>query len=188
MLSQNKLPIPEYGISPVSQQLSLRPSDVAVALQLARTPGAHYQVMARNLHLGVAEVHRGVRRLERAGLVQAAERRVNRQALLEFLVHGVRYVFPASLGPEGPGVLTAAAAPPLAGKIPGGPSAVWPDGEAKTRGVSLVPLYRAAPQAALGDEQTYRLLALVDVLRLGQLQERRLAQGLLDEALSGPAK
>jgi len=28
----------------------------------------------------------------------------------------------------------------------------------------------------------------VDVLRLGQLQERRLAQGMLDEYLSGPAK
>lgn len=172
----------------MSQQLSLRPSDVAVALHLARAPGAHYQVMARGLQLGVAEVHRGVRRLERAGLVQAPERRVNRQALLEFLVHGVRYVFPALLGLEGTGVPTAAAAPPLAGKIPGGPSAVWPDGEAKTRGITLVPLYRAAPRAALADDQLYRVLALVDVLRLGQLQERRLAQGLLDEALSGPAK
>lgn len=172
----------------MGQQVSLRPSDVAVALCLARTPGAHYQVMSRGLLLGVAEVHRGVRRLERAGLVQPGERRVNRQALLEFLVHGVRYVFPAILGPEAAGVPTAAGAPPLAGKIPNGPSAVWPDGEAKTRGVSLVPLYRAAPRAALADDELYRVLALVDVLRLGQLQERRLAQGLLDEALSGPTK
>jgi DNA-binding Lrp family transcriptional regulator len=171
-----------------ARQPSLRPSDVAVALQLARTPGAHYQDLARGLHLGVAEVHRGVRRLERAGLVQLLERRVNRQALLEFLVHGVRYVFPAVLGAETRGTLTAAAAPVLAGKIPGGPTAVWPDAEGKTRGASLVPLYRAAPRAARGDEHLYRALALVDVLRLGQLQERRLAQGLLDESLSGPGK
>ena len=170
------------------KQPTLRPSDVAVALQLARGPGAHYQDLARGLHLGVAEVHRGVRRLERAGLVQVEERRVNRQALLEFLVHGVRYVFPAVLGPECHGIPTAAAAPALAGKIPGGPAAVWLDAEGKTRGVSLVPLYRSAPRSALEDEHLYRALALVDVLRLGQLQERRLAQGLLDEALSGPGR
>ena len=169
-------------------QPTLRPNDVAIALQLARAPGSHYQAMARGLGLGVAEVHRGVRRLERAGLVQAGERRVNRQALLEFLVHGVRYVFPAVLGAETYGVPTAAAAPMIAPKIPNGPTAVWPHGESTTRGVSLVPLYPAAPRAAMADEQLHRLLALVDVLRLGQLQERRIAQGMLDEVLSAPPK
>ena len=157
------------------KQPTLRPSDVAVALQLAREPGAHYQRLARSLHLGVAEVHRGVRRLERAGLVQVEERRVNRQAFLEFLVHGVRYVFPAVLGAETQGIPTAAAAPGLAGKIPGGPTAVWLDSEGRTRGVSLVPLYSAAPRAAIEDEHLYRALALVDVLRLGQLQEAQQA-------------
>jgi hypothetical protein len=43
---------------------------------------------------------------------------VNRQAVLEFLVHGVRYVFPAVLGPEAQGVPTAAAAPALAERLP----------------------------------------------------------------------
>ncbi len=112
---------------------------------------------------------------------------MNRQALLEFLVHGVRYVFPAVLGPETQGIPTAAAAPTLGEKIPGGPTAVWPQAEGKTRGASLVPLYRAAPHAALQDDHLYRALALVDVLRLGELRERRLAQALLDEGLSGTA-
>jgi hypothetical protein len=169
----------------LDRQLTLRPSDVAVALLLARTPGAHYKDLARVLHLGVAEVHRGVRRLELARLAQVGERRVNRQAVLEFLVHGVRYVFPAVLGPEAQGVPTAAMAPSLIEKLPGGPAAVWQKTEGKTRGASVVPLYRAAPDAALQDAQLYRALALVDVLRLGELKERRLAQGLLDEALSG---
>jgi hypothetical protein len=185
-------PIPETGIydlnSRSDKQPTLRPSDVAVAIQLARRPGAHYKDLARVLQLGVAEVHRGVRRLERARLAEVGERRVNRQALLEFLVHGVRYTFPAVLGPESPGIPTATAAPTLAEKIPGGPAAVWPDAEGKARGVSLVPLYGAAPHAALEDEHLHRALALVDVLRLGELRERRLAQGLLDELLSGPGE
>jgi len=172
----------------VSQQPTLRPSDVAVALTLARAPGAHYLAMASIVRVGVAEVHRGVRRLERAGLVEARERRVNRQALLEFLVHGVRYAFPAVLGAETAGIPTAAAVPSVGAKIPKGPSAVWPEEKGAVRGIGLVPLYRAAPQAAQASEELHRALALVDVLRLGQLQERRLAQGMLDEYLSGPAK
>lgn len=122
-----------------------------------------------------------MRRLEGAGLVVAGERRVNRQALLEFLVHGVRYVFPAVLGAEGPGIPTAVTAPGLEGKFTAAPAVVWPDVEGATRGRSLVPLYGRAPKAALADGYLYRVLALVDVLRLGELRERRVAQGLLDE-------
>jgi hypothetical protein len=170
------------------KQPSLRPSDIAVALWIARTPEAPYLPMARGLLLGVAEVHRGVRRLEGAGLVEAGERRVNRQALLEFLVHGVRYVFPPVLGAEAQGIPTAASAPVLGGKLPEAPSVVWPAEEGAAHGRSLLPLYGKAPRAALADEYLYRTLALVDVLRLGQLRERRLAQGLLDEDLSRGAR
>lgn len=166
---------------------SLRPSDVALALQLARAPGARYGDLARVLRLGVAEAHRGVRRLERAGLVMAGERRVDRQALEEFLVHGVRYVFAPVLGGEAAGVPTATGAPPLAGKLPAGLAVVWPSASGKARGRSLQPLYGGAPDAALADPWLHRALALVDVLRIGQLQERRQARALLDEDLATPA-
>ena len=172
----------------MDRQPTLRPRDVAVALQLAWGPGSHYAVLAQALLLGLAEVHRGVRRLEAAGLLLAGERRVNRQALLEFLVHGVRYVFPAVLGREATGLPTAAGGPGLAGKLPAAPAVVWPTPDGKARGVALTPLYRAAPRASLQDERLYRALALVDVLRLGQIQERRQAQGLLDAELSATAR
>lgn len=172
----------------MDRQPTLRPSDVAVALQLAWAPGAHYAALSKSLQLGLAEVHRGVRRLEGAGLLLSGERRVNRQALLEFLVHGVRYVFPAVLGREASGMPTAAGSPSLVGKLPAGPAVVWPTADGKARGVGVTPLYRAAPRAAAQDERLYRALALVDVLRLGQIQERRQAQGLLDADLSAAGR
>ena len=109
---------------------------------------------------------------------------MNRQALLEFLVHGVRYVFPAILGAETQGIASAAGAPGLVGKLPAAAAVVWPAAEGKARGLGLLPLYGAAPRAALKDGQLYRALALVDVLRLGQVRERHLAQGLLGEDFS----
>jgi hypothetical protein len=169
----------------MEKQLTLRPSDVAVAVTLAQAPGAHYADLARRLRLGLAEVHRGVRRLERAGLLLPGERRVNRHALLEFLVHGVRYAFPPMLGPEARGIPTAAAAPGLTGKLPRGSAVVWPSRDGRVRGESLTPLYEAAPRAALLDGALYRALALVDALRTGQSRERRLAQDLLAEEISG---
>ena len=170
----------------MERQLTLRPSDVAVAIRLAQTPSARYGVLAEDLKLGLAEVHRGVRRLERAGLLLPSERRVNSQALLEFLAHGVRYAFPPLLGPEARGIPTAAAAPDLVGKLPKGPVVVWPSTEGRTRGESLVPLYEAAPSAALRNRQLYRALALVDALRIGQVRERRIAQDLFSRELSEP--
>jgi len=172
----------------VERQPTLRPSDVAVAIKVAQVPGALYEDLARGLKLGLAEVHRGVRRLERAGLVLPGERRVNRQALLEFLVHGARYAFPPARGPETRGIPTAAAAPALSGKLPRGPVVVWPSPEGRVRGESLVPLYDAAPRAALQDSNLYRVLALVDALRLGQVRERRMAQDLLAHELSEGGK
>ena len=156
---------------------------MAVALQLARAPGARYADLARVLHLGVAEAHRGVRRLQLAGLVMPGERRVDRQALVEFLVHGVRYAFAPLLGAEASGVATAEAAPGLAGKFQAEGGVVWPHPEGKARGRSLVPLYRGGPAAALADPWLHRSLALVDVLRVGGLQQRRQARALLDEEL-----
>jgi len=155
-----------------------------VALWLAHAPLAHYQPLALGLRLGLAEVHRGVRRLEGAGLLLPGVRQVNRQALLEFLVHGVRYVFPPVLGAETRGIPAAATAPMLADKLPSVAPVVWAHADGQAQGQSLVPLYREAPRAALADAYLYRVLALVDVLRLGQLRERRVAQGMLDEDLS----
>jgi hypothetical protein len=146
----------------------------------------HYAALAGLIRVGVSEAHRGVRRLELAGLVMPGERRVDRQALVEFLVHGVRYVFAPVLGAEASGVATAAAAPGLVGKFPGGAALVWPFPGGKSRGRSLLPLYRGAPAAALEDPWLYRALALVDVLRIGQLQERRQARALLDDDLAAP--
>src|SRR5260370_6818282 len=86
--------------SPMERQLTLRPSDVAVAIRLAQVPGALYEDLSRGLRLGLAEVHRGVRRLERAGLLLPGERRVNPQAPPQFLGHPLRYPFPPCPRPE----------------------------------------------------------------------------------------
>ena len=65
------------------------------------------------------------------------------------------------------GVPTGAAAEPLESRFleDGDPPAVWPFAEGKVRGISLAPLYKGAPKAALRDPKFYGVLALCDAIR-----------------------
>lgn len=58
---------------------------------------------------------------------------------------------------------------------------VWPHPEGTTRGAALLPLYGKLLLAASEDPPFYELLALFDVLRIGQARECEMARELLEE-------
>lgn len=171
----------------------LKPQDVVVLLKLvALGPEPWtFQRLAVELSLSQSEVHAGVRRALSARLMTSATSasgRPVRAALLEFLVHGVKYAYPPARGELTRGVPTGYAAPPLSKVIVGSsdPPPVWPFREGTVRGHAFAPLYRTVPQAALRDAALYELLALVDAIRDGRARERRLAAEALESRL-GPA-
>jgi len=98
-----------------------------------------------------------------------------KSALQEFLVHGIKYAFPAEPGRLCRGIVTAHSAPPLAEKIVSSEPYVWPDDEGPVRGQAIEPLYPSAPAAARKDPKLYELLALVDTLRVGRAREQKIA-------------
>lgn len=104
--------------------------------------------------------------------------RVNRRNLTEFVQYGLKYVFPAKPGAPERGVATSFAAPMLEGQLvsSGADIYVWPHAEGRQRGLSITPLFKSAPDAALMDERLYELLALVDAIRLGNQREENLAR------------
>ncbi len=167
-------------------QISLKPQDVVVLLKrlLAGQARATMAQMAFALGISASEVHAGLRRLRAAGLLGPGGE-VNLSAAEEFLIHAVKYAFPPQRGELTRGVVTAFAAPPLNAHIAPGtdPPPVWPHPEGTTRGVTLVPLYRAVPGAALRDPALHALLALVDAIRAGRARERRLAEEALRQRL-----
>ncbi|HKP76978.1 MAG TPA: hypothetical protein VJT67_15715 [Longimicrobiaceae bacterium] len=166
----------------------LRPHDIAVALQVVLTPRARFVDLAASLGLSAAEVHNAVRRLQKARLLSVSGRSASVPALQEFAVYGVPYAFPAELGPESRGVPTSHSAPPLAEWFGADDAVVWPSEDGEVRGHSLVPLLPSAPRLARTNPSLYRLLTLLDALRIGQARERTKAKVLLEQALrEGPA-
>lgn len=119
--------------------------------------------LARELDAPALEVSLGLERARRVGLIDEEKRRVLKEPLLEFLVHGLRYVFPAEIGSSCRGFATAQ----LAGRY------VWPARDGDATGRALTPLDSAAARAA--DVSLRELLGLVDVLRVGLVWERALA-------------
>ncbi|MGA1619798.1 MAG: winged helix-turn-helix domain-containing protein [Pirellulales bacterium] len=167
-------------------QPHLHPQDVVVALKLTLHPGLTIQKLADSLGLSLSAVHRSVGRAKAAGLLRA-DRRPVRHAIREFVLHGLRYAFPAVRGGMTPGMPTAYATLPLSEQIHAGvdPIPVWPDSSGEARGESLEPLYPSVPAAARADAELYQLLALIDVVRSGRARERKLAEEHLTRLLDG---
>ena len=170
--------------------MELKPQDVLVLLKAAAHPQRRrtYAALGEALAMSASEVHASVRRAVAAGL--AIDRGRGDwapiiPALLEFAVHGVRYAYPALIGPVKRGVPTSIGAAPLAARINSAPgeAPVWADPKGNAKGPSLSPLYRSVPQAASADPQLYELLALLDALRAGRARERSLAANMLKATL-----
>ena len=167
---------------------TLKPHDVAVALQLAIAPGMPYRVLAESLTLSLGETHNAVKRLLLARLLRANDRAINTGALLEFLGAGVPYAFPTSPGPETRGIPTAHSAPPLSKEVSGADAVVWPSSDGRVRGASVEPLYPGATNTPTTNPKLYELLVLVDAIRIGRARERQRAKALLAKRLGMPGE
>ncbi len=135
--------------------------------------------MGADLSLSSSQVHSSLKRLEKSRLISAPMDggRPLAAPVQEFLVHGVKYAFPAQRGEVVRGIPTAHAAPPLNEHISDSDlPPVWPSPEGNVRGVTFEPLHKMVPGAALKDPVLYELLALVDALRDGRARERQLAE------------
>ncbi|HEX4322586.1 MAG TPA: hypothetical protein VHZ52_16855 [Acidobacteriaceae bacterium] len=163
--------------------------DILVLLKLCVLKDPHVQSkrVADELFVRPSEITQSIKRCKTSGLIlrSSPEKEVNQSGLLEFLIHGFRFVFPAQRGGLIRGVPTGIGAPPLKAQFQdmGDPPPVWPDKDGKIRGFSFLPLHRQVPKAALLDPQLYELLALVDALRGERVRERQLAKEELTKRL-----
>lgn len=169
----------------------VKPQDILVLLKLCLWQEREWRHvdLASDLGLSQTEVSFSLERCRASGFLDEAKKRVNRSALLEFLLHGLKYVYPARPGAVGRGMPTAHSAPPLSKRIVSDEhdQYVWPYGEGKMRGQAIEPLYESVPLAAERDSRLHELLALVDAMRAGRAREKSIAADELEKRI-GPKK
>ena len=149
-----------------------------------------YRSISAATQISASEVNSAIQRAIKSNLLvkpdEKARPRPLKKSLLEFIEHGVRYVYPAEQGEPTRGIPTAFAAPlfddTLASQDELPP--VWKYASGSSLGYALSPIYKTAPLAAAKDPILYELLVLVDVFRVGRQREKSLAHRLLKERLA----
>lgn len=164
----------------------LKAQDIVVLLKLCGSPSWTFDSIGQELGLSASVIHRSLKRAGKAGLYNARERRINLGSLNEFLVHGVRYAFPATMLGEVCGSPTAWAAAPLANRLAPSKDSlppVWPHPLGQVRGLGLEPLHPIVPEAARKDPEFAERLALVEGIRIGDARVRSIAAEELEKRL-----
>lgn len=160
-----------------AQNQQLKPQDVLLLLKIVSdgNPTWNQKPIAEALGLSQSEVSESVARCKYARLLAPNGKTAMKLSLIEFLQHGIQYVFPQRPGAVVRGVPTSHSAQPLNEQIQSTEHYVWPYGKGALRGHSIVPLYPSVPSAAMKDPSLHELLALVDALRVGRAREKELA-------------
>jgi len=177
----------EPSIANLAMQLGISSSEAHGAMRRARNSGllrasASGDAAAASFRATPGRIADGPMRVR---LRRNSRDRPNVTAILEFLVHGLKYAFPSKRGEVTRGMPTAYAAPPLRDLIVQGADLipVWPDPAGSVRGIAFEPLYPSVPFAAAQDPLLYELLALADALRDGRVREKKIAEAELRKRL-----
>ena len=155
----------------------MRPQDIVVLLKILTIPdpGWQYRDLSSSLFISISEISESLHRSQIAGLIDESKRKVYRQALMEFIRYGLQYVFPEIPGTMVTGIPTAHSYAFYSKQFRSDMSYVWPDDDGNTRGLSVYPLYKSVVKAVKQDELLYKLLASIDIIRVGRTRELKFA-------------
>ena len=156
----------------------MRPQDVAVLLKIISKKSENWQNkdLANELFISQSEISDSLNRSSLGGLIESEKKKkVFRNSLIEFIEHGLHYVFPALPGSMTNGIYTAHSHPFMQQHFFSELNYVWPDPRGEVRGLGIEPLYKEQVKAAKNDDTLYLMLALIDVIRVGRVREMKIA-------------
>ena len=155
----------------------MRPQDIVVLTKIVVWNVENHQLiqLANSLFLSISEVSESLNRSKIASLIDYNKKKVNRQNLLEFLEHGLRYVFPQAPGAMVRGIATAHSHPFMKKIFISELDYVWADSQSNSIGLLIEPFYPKQVDAIKLDPKLYEILALIDVIRVGKAREVQIA-------------
>lgn len=155
----------------------MRPQDIAILLKIIAIGNSDWQlaILSSSLKISISEISESLNRSRIAGLIDYNKKNINRQCLLEFLEHGVRYVFPQQPGAFARGIATAHSHAFMKNVFISEMNYVWSDPKGDIMGLMIEPFYPKQVEAAKEDVEFYKLLSLVDTIRVGKIREIKYA-------------
>ena len=177
-----------YYFCAMRKHNGMRPQDVAILLKIIAMDNQHWQLsgLSSSLFISISEISESLNRSRIASLIDFDKKKINRQNLMEFLEYGVRYVFPQQPGAMVRGVPTAHSHPYMKKNFISEINYVWQDNKGEVMGLMIEPFYSKQVEAIKEDILFYKLLALVDVIRVGKVREVKYAVNELKKIIYEP--
>ena len=164
----------------------MRPQDILVLLKIISMKNPYWLNLeiANSLNISQSEVSEALNRCKIARLINGVKKKVYVNSFIEFLIYGLKYVFPAEPGPIVRGIPTAHSASPIKEHISlGSENFVWPYSKGILRGQAIEPLYSTLPMVVQNDQLFYELLVIIDTIRVGRVREIKIAIEELEKRL-----
>lgn len=174
-------------LSAMKKHNGMRPQDIVVLLKIISIKDDNWRNIdiANAIELSPSEVSEALNRCKFAKLIDSTKRKVNINSLHEFLVYGLKYVFPTAPGQIVKGIPTAHSASPIKEHISSENDIyVWPYAKGTHRGQAIEPLYNTLPHISQNDKLLFELLAIVDTIRVGRAREIQIAVNELNKRLN----
>lgn len=152
----------------------MRPQDIVVLIKIISLKQTDWKNIdiANAVLISPSEVSEALNRCKIAGLIDSKKKEVNIDSFIEFLIYGLKYVFPVQPGSIVKGIPTAHSASPIKEHISSGSDIyVWPYAKGTLRGQAIEPLYKNLPKAVENDVLFYELLVIIDTIRVGRVRE-----------------
>ena len=164
----------------------MRPQDIVVLLKIISMPDKNWRNIdiANAIHISPSEVSEALNRCMIAGLIDGRKRNVHINSFKEFLIYGLKYVFPVRPGAIMRGIPTAHSASPINEHISTADEVyIWPYVKGNHKGQAIEPLYKTLPDIVQDDKPLYELLAIIDTIRVGRAREIKIAIAELEKRL-----
>jgi len=164
----------------------MRPQDIVVLLKIIALKHDDWKNsdLAWSLQISASEITEVLNRCRIGGLVDSKKRKVHISSFKEFLIYGLKYVFPVEPGAVVRGIPTAHSAYPINEQIASGNDIyVWPYAKGNQRGQAIEPLYKTLPAVVKDDNLFYELLVVTDTIRIGRSREIKIAIEELEKRL-----
>jgi hypothetical protein len=164
----------------------MRPQDIVVLLKIIALKHDDWKNsdLAYSLQISASEITEVLNRCRIGGLVDFKKRKVHINSFKEFLIYGLKYVFPVEPGAVVRGIPTAHSAYPINEQIASGNDIyVWPYAKGNQRGQAIEPLYKTLPAVVKDDNLFYELLVITDTIRIGRAREIKIAIEELEKRL-----
>lgn len=156
----------------------MRPQDIVVLLKIISMGDYKWRNIdiANAIGISPSEISEALNRCKFAKLIDSKKRKININSFTEFLIYGLKYVFPTEPGAIVKGTPTAHSASPIKEHISSDADIyVWPNAKGTHRGQAIEPLYKTLPKIVHEDKLFYELLTIVDTIRVGRAREIKIA-------------